>query len=159
MVALTPESAEATRRMEKARRYLRLFLRDTPQLNRLTRKEESDNELLDFAIEMTISDWNTTTPMIRPVTILNFPGLFMLMQGCAIQLLISQGILQARNELQYNAGGSSFVRSNKSNYYMQWAINLQNQYELKKRNIKIQQNIRSGWGGVNSEYDRIGYSW
>lgn len=159
MVALTPESLEATRRMEKARRYLRLFLRDTPQLNRLTRKEESDNELFDFAIEMTLSDWNATTPMIRPVTITDFPSLYMLMQGAAIQLLVSQGILQARNELQYNAGGSSFLRSNKSNYYMQWAVNLQNQYELKKRNIKIQQNINRGWGGVASEYDRIGYSW
>lgn len=159
MVAVSPETSEVTRRWEKARRYLRLFTRDTPQLNRLTRKEESDNEMFDFALEMAISDWNSTTPILGAVTIQNFPSLFLLMQGAAIQLLISQGILQARNELQYNAGGSSFVRSNKSNYYMQWAINLQNQYELKKRNIKIQQNISRGWGGVHSEYDRIGYAW
>lgn len=159
MVAAVPESAEATRRMEKARRYLRLFLQDTPELNRLIRKKESEADLIDFAIEMTISDWNATTPMLYPVSIENFPSLYMLMMGASIQILVSQGILQARNELQYNAGGSSFLRSNKSNYYMQWAINLQNQYELKKRNIKIQQNVSRGWGGVSSEYDRIGYAW
>lgn len=159
MVAAVPESAEATRRMEKARRYLRLFLQDTPELNRLIRKRESEADLIDFAIEMAISDWNATTPMLHPVSITNFPSLYMLMMGASIQILVSQGILQARNELQYNAGGSSFLRSNKSNYYMQWAINLQNQYELKKRNIKIQQNVSRGWGGVASEYDRIGYAW
>lgn len=153
------ESPEATRRMEKAKRYLRLFMRDTPQLNRLIRKEESDNDLMEFAIEMAISDWNCTPPLIGAVDIMNYPSLFMLMHGAAIQLLVSQGLLQSRNELNYSAGGSSFVRSNKSNYYMQWMINLDNKYQQNKRNIKIQQNVGRGWGGVNSEYDRIGYAW
>jgi hypothetical protein len=153
------ESAEATRRMEKAMRYLRLFMRDTPQLNRLIRKEESDNTLFEFAIEMTLSDWNSTTPLIGSVSICNFPSLFLLLHGSAIQLLASQGIYQARNELNYNAGGSSFIRANKSNYYMQWMINFDNKYQLMKRNIKIQQNISLGWGGIVSEYDRLGYSW
>lgn len=153
------ESPEATRRMEKAKRYLKLFLRDTPQLNRLIKKAESDDEMLEFAIEMTISDWNSTPPIIGNHTILTFPSLYMLMLGAATQLLISQGILQARNELSYTAGGSSFMRSNKSNYYMQWSLNLDNKYQLQKRNIKIQRNVSNGWGGVNSEYDRIGYAW
>jgi len=153
------QSAEATGRMEKARRYLRLFLRDTAQLNRLIRKEESDNELLTFAIEMTVSDWNSTTPLGQNVDIGNFPSLYLLMHGAAIQILKSQGILQARNELSYNAGGSSIVRSNKSNYYLNWMINFANDYEMKKRNMKMARNINGGWGGVHSEYDRIGYSW
>jgi hypothetical protein len=38
-------------------------------------------------------------------------------------------------------------------------VNFANEYETKKRNIKIQQNIERGWGGVNSEYDWIGYAW
>ena len=159
MAAIVPESSAVTSRREKARRYLRLFLHDTPELNRLIRRKESEEVFLDFAIDMAISDWNATTPLLRPVTIDNFPSLSMLMHGATIQVLISQGIVQARNELSYNAGGSSFVRSNKSNYYMQWAINLQNQYELKKRNIKIQQNVNRGWGTVSSEYDRVGYTW
>ena len=145
--------------MEKAKKYLRLFLRDTPELNRLLRKHESDDELLIFAIDMTISDWNSTTPMMYPVTIGNFPSLYLLMQGAAVTILKSQGLYQARNELNYNAGGSSFVRSNKSNYYQSWMINFSNEYELKKRNMKMQQNVNRGWGGVDSEYMRVGYSW
>ncbi len=153
------QTVQATSRMERARRYLRLFLRDTPQLNRLIRKEESDNELLDFAIEMTISDWNSTSPHIDRTDIQNYPSLYLLMHGAVIQILKSQGIYQARNELTYQAGGSSFMRFNKSSYYMNWMINLSNDYEIKKRNMKIAKNITGGWGGVSSEYDRLGYSW
>jgi len=145
--------------MEKAKRYLRLFMLDTPALNRLIRKEESDDELFTFAIEMAISDWNTTTPVMGRTDIGSYPSLYLLMHAAAIQLLKSQGLYQARNELNYSAGGSSFLRANKSNYYMQWMVNFANEYEAKKRNLKIQQNIGRGWGGVNSEYDRIGYSW
>lgn len=158
-MTITQEDALVTKRMEKARRYLRLFMRDTPQLNRLIRKEESDNELFDFAIEMCISDWNTSPPLIGSVSIANFPSLFLLMHGAAIQILSTQGLLQARNQLQYNAGGSSFMRSDKTNIYFQWMTAFDNKYQLQKRNIKIHQNIENGWGGVVSEYDRLGYSW
>jgi hypothetical protein len=155
----TPQDPEGIKRMEKARRYLRLFMADTAALNRLIRKQESDNELFDFAIEMAISDWNTTTPVLGHTSINSYPSLFLLMHGAAIQILKTQGLYQARNELNYSAGGSSFVRANKSNYYMQWMTNFANEYEGKKRALKIQMNINRGWGGVNSEYELIGYSW
>lgn len=153
------QTIDGTSRMERAKRYLRLFLRDTPQLNRLIRKEESDAELLTFAIEMTISDWSSTSPFIDRIDINNYPSLYLLMHGSVVQLLKTQGIYQARNELQYQAGGSSFMRFNKSSYYMNWMINLANDYEVKKRNMKIAKNIMGGWGGVASEYDKIGYAW
>lgn len=153
------QSKEATRRQEKAKKYLRLFLRDTPQLNRLINKEESNEELMQFALDMAIDDWNTTTPVIGRVTIENFPSLYLLMHSATIVVLKSQGLYQARNELQYNTGGSSFIRSNKSNYYLTWLTNFSSEFELKKRNLKMQQNINRGWGGVNSEYDIIGFWW
>ena len=153
------QDPETLRRLNKAKRYLRLFLRDTPELNRLIRKEESDDEMLTFALDMAIDDWNTTTPVIGFRTIANFPSLYLLMHGAVIQVLKSQGLYQARNELTYNSGGSSFVRSNKSQYYQSWLINFAGEYELKKRNLKIQQNISAAYGGVSSEYDTIGYSW
>jgi hypothetical protein len=153
------ETSEATRRMEKAKRYLRLFLRDTPELNRLTRKFENDDIALEFGIEMCISDWNATTPLIGSISIETFPSIFLLMHGAAVQLLGTEGLKQARNELNYNAGGSSFIRSNKTQAYMQWMINFDNKYQLMKRNLKIHQNVELGWGGVVSEYDRLGYAW
>jgi len=157
---MTAQSALARQRMEKAKRYLRLFMRDTPQLNRLIRKDESDEELMTFALEMAISDYNTTAPLTNIVSIADYPSLYLLMHGAAIQLLKSNGLLQARNELSYSAGGSSFIRSNKSNYYLNWMINFANDYAVKIRNIKMSKNISKGWGGgANSEYDRIGYIW
>lgn len=153
------QPVDNTHRMERARRYLKYFMRDTGELNRLLRKEESDNDMRTFAIEMAISDWNSTAPYIGQVHIGNYPSLYLLMHGAVIQLLKSNGLLQARNELNYQAGGSSFVRFNKSTYYMNWMINLANDYEVKKRNMKIYKNITRGWGGVASEYDGIGYAW
>jgi hypothetical protein len=108
---------------------------------------------------MAISDWNSTAPFIGNSHIGNFPSLYLLMHGAAVQILKTQGLVQARNELSYSAGGSSFMRSNKSNYYMQWMMNFANELEKKKRDMKIAQNIERGWGGVASEYDRLGYSW
>jgi len=153
------QSVQATSKKERAMRYLELFLRDTPELNRLIRRKESNAELMEFALEMAVSDWNSTSPFIDRVDINNYPSLYLLMHGAAIQILKSQGLSQARNELNYQAGGLSITRFNKSNYYMQWAINFSNDYEVKKRNMKLAKNITGGWGGVASEYDRIGFSW
>lgn len=158
-MACEPLDAESFKRLTKARRYLRLFLRDTAQLNRLILREESDDEMLDFAIEMAISDWNSSSPILPPVSIGTFGSLYLLMHGAAIQILKSQGILQARNQLSYNAGGSSFSRHDKSAMYQAWATNFANEYEMKKRNLKIHCNIERGYGGFNSEYDMIGYAW
>lgn len=155
----TPMSSDALDRMNKARRYLRLFLMDTPALNRLILKEESDDEVLTFAIEMAISDWNSSSPILPPITIVNYNSLYLLMHGATIQVLKSQGLLQARNQLSYSAGGSSFSRNDKSAMYQSWMVNFVNDYEVKKRNLKVHCNIKRGWGGVNSEYERIGYAW
>jgi len=152
-------TAEGKRRFEKAKRYLRLFMRDTPELNKLLRKEESDDTLFDFAIDMAISDWNSTAPLLPSRNIENYPSLYLLMHASAIQLLKTQGILQSRNELSYQSGGSSFMRSNKTQHYQSWLVNFQNEYEVKKKNYKIFQNVARGWSGVHSEYDRIGYDW
>ena len=158
MMACDPRRPEQTRRLNKAKKYLRWFLMDTPECNRLLRDFETDDDKLEFAIEMAISDWNSTAPLLSPRHIGNFPSLYLLMHGAAIQVLKMQGIKQDRNRLTYNAGGSSFSRSDKGPYYMQWAQLFISDYEIKKLNFKKSQNICAGWGGINSEYDDIGYS-
>lgn len=157
---MSVEDPVITARRDKAKRYLRLFMRDTPAFNRLTRREESDADMYDFAIEMAVSDYNTTMPPLGyVVTLANYPSLYLLLHGAAIQLLKSEGIRQSRNELSYSAGGSSFVRSNKTNYYMSWMTNFANEYQMLKRNIKMSINVNAGWGGVASEYELIGFAW
>jgi hypothetical protein len=145
-------------RLKKARKYLRLFTMDTPELNRLVQGYEIDEDRLEFAIMLTISDWNSTTPLIGKVTLGNFPSLYLLIHGAAIQCLKMAGMYQSRNELTYSSGGSSFVRANKTPYYQSWIQNFASEYEAKKLNMKIQQNIEKSYGkGFGSEYELIGW--
>jgi len=118
---------------------------------------ELDDEHLRFAIDMAISDWNSTMPPLPPKSIETYPSLYLLMHGAAIQCLKMGGIRQSRNQLDYSSGGSSFSRSNKTGLYQSWISLFQNEYEMKKRNHKIAQNINRGYGGVHSEYDFIGF--
>lgn len=142
------------------KKYLRYFTMDTPELNRLIRGKEIDDDRLEFAIVMTLSDWNTTTPLINRVDILTFPSLYLLMHGAAIQCLKMAGLYQSRNELTYNSGGSSFIRANKTAYYTKWISLFAAEYEAKKLNMKIFQNIAGGFGeGFSSEYSVIGFDW
>src|SRR5574343_486938 len=154
---MSPQEKE---RMIKARKYLRLFTMDTPEFNRLIRGYEIDEDRLEFAIILTISDWISSTPVIWKVTIGNFPSLYLLIHGAAIQCLKMAGLYQSRNELTYNSGGSSFVRSNKTPYYQSWIQNFASEYEAKKLNFKMQKNIEGAYGtGFSSEYDLVGYDW
>lgn len=153
-------SALEKNRKEKALKYLRLFLMDTEELNRLLRRKEIDDERLEFALQLTISDWNTTTPLIGRVSYGNFPSLYLLIHGGAIQCLKMAGLYQSRNQLSYNSGGSSISRSDKTGLYQSWLSNLASEYEAKKLNYKIQVNVEAAYGGgFNSEYDLIGYDW
>lgn len=159
-MALFDIPAREQERMKKARKYLRLFTMDTPELNRLIRGYEIDEDRLELAILLTISDWNTTTPLIGKTNIGNFPSLYLLLHGAAIQCLKMAGMYQSRNELTYNSGGTTIVRSNKTPYYQSWIQNFASEYEAKKLNYKIQRNVEGGYGqGFNSEYDLIGYDW
>jgi len=143
--------------LDKAKYYLRMFLQDTPALNKLIVGEELKDEELEFAIEMCISDWNSTSPLISPVQVGQFPSLYLLMHGSAVQALKMAGIRMSRNELNYQSGGSSFMRWNKTASYQSWISMFYNDYEMKKRNMKISQNVMGGYGQMFSEYWYIGY--
>jgi len=159
-MALFDMSELDQRRMSKAKKFLRLFTQDTPELNRLIRGYELNDDKLELALILTISDWNTTTPVIGKTTIGNFPSLYLLLHGGAIQCLKMAGLYQSRNELTYSSGGTSFIRSNKTPYYQSWIQNFASEYEAKKLNYKIQRNVEGGYGkGLGSEYDLIGYDW
>ena len=148
----------AKTRMNKAKKYLRMFLMDNEEMNRLLGRKEIDDDRLEFAINLTISDWNTTAPVIGREDIVSWPSLYLLMHGGAVQCLKMAGFYQTRNELTYNSGGSSFIRANKTPYYQSWIQNLSAEYEAKKLQYKIQKNIEGAYGdGFSSEYALVGF--
>ena len=134
---------------------------DNEEMNRLIRRKEIDDDRLQFALELTISDWNSTTPVTTRYNFSNFPSLYLLIHGGAVQALKMAGLYQSRNELTYSAGGSSFIRTNKTGLYQSWIQNFAAEYESKKLNLKIQGNVANAMngGGFHSEYDLVGYDW
>src|SRR5579859_3679029 len=145
---------------ERTRRYLRLFLNDTPELNRLIRRQESTDEKLDLAILLAIDDYNITPPPLGPVSVENFPSMWLLLYGAAIQVLRSAGLLQSRNELVYQAGNVSVRIFDKTAAYQSWIAQFAAEYERKKLNFKIAENISSALaGGVQSEYANLMAYW
>lgn len=145
---------------QKARKLLRLFLNDTPELNRLIRNFESDDPRLDLALALAVDDYNITAPLIGNLTVETFPSLWMLIYGATIQVLRSQGLLQSRNELAYSSGGVSVRIFDKTQNYQSWIAQFVAEYERKKANYKIAQNIAGALGsGVSSEYAVLSYFW
>jgi hypothetical protein len=139
---------------------LRLFLNDTPELNRLIRQEESDNAHLDLALRLAVDDFNITTPIIGAVSISSFPSIYLLIHGAAIQTMKMNGILQSRNELNYSSGGVTVRTFDKTQLYQSWMGAFLSEYERKKQNFKIAQNISMAFGhGLFSEYSTISWFW
>ena len=156
-----PATTEETKQ-EEARRLLRLFLNDTPELNRLIRRQESNDEKLDLAIRLAIDDYNITAPPLAGVTVGNFPSIWLLIYGSVIQVLRSNGLLQSRNELVYSSGGVSVRIFDKTQLYQSWIAQFFADYETKKKHFKISSNVTSAMLagiGVNSEYEHLAHYW
>jgi hypothetical protein len=137
------------------REAVRRYLRDQVQLNTLLAGHETDDVSLDLCIELALSDFNTTAPVITNYSIKTFPSFIILLYGTIVHVLQSAGVLQARNELNYSSGGVSVQISNKAGLYASWLDRFLKQYEVKKTNLKVQINAAQAWGGIESEYGLI----
>lgn len=132
---------------------VREYMRDHAELNRLTQGEQHSNRLIMWAIADALDDWNTTPPLIGPVSILNFPSRHLLLRATVINLLESLGLLQTRNHLTFSDGGIQVGVSDKTPLIQAWIQMYRNTYEVKKVKLKVAMNIEGGWGGgVHSEY-------
>jgi hypothetical protein len=156
----TTIGTEEQRRVQEARRLLRLFLNDTPELNRLIRTQESTDEKLDLALRLATDDYNITPPLLDTPQVWNFPSLYLLIYGASIQVLRSAGLLQSRNELAYSSGGVSVRIFDKTQLYQSWIAQFVAEYERKKQNYKISVNINAALAsGISSEYSVLNYFW
>ncbi len=152
---------------QQARRHLRLFLSDTPEVNRLLREEELDDDHLDLAIDMAVDEYNVTTPTLTPVTLDNYPSIWLLLHGASINTLKMAGIIQSRNELNYSSGGVTVRTFDKTQLYQSWIGMFVQEYERKKANFKIAANVNGALmnnisgtsGGLHSEYNTISWYW
>lgn len=140
--------------MQEAINYLRMFLRDFPELNRLIKGLESNDRMLAWSIEDTIDDWNSTPPFIGNVAIQNFPSKSLLRMGAAALTLRSVAILQTRNHLNYSDGGINVSVSDKGPALNNMAQMLEQRYITQKNRMKSSINVELAFAdsGTMSEY-------
>jgi hypothetical protein len=141
---------------------VRFFVRDYPELNRLTAGLDHSNRHIFWAILDTSSDWASTPPFIgqdlRMVAEKGWWSVFL--RGVVITLLESLGILHMRNHLSYSDGGVNVQTENPA-MIQAWLQMFKNEYEQKKQRILIAQNIANALdgGGVHSELVYVNSFW
>lgn len=152
-LSTTTELPFASASMNEMIIYVRTFLRDFPELNRLTKGYDHSNTLIAWAIADAIDDWNTTPPFIGSVGLESFPSKHLLCRAATISLLESLGILQTRNSLSFSDGGIT-VNLGQPQMLQQWIAMFKSSYEDKKHRMKSSMNLEMAMdgGGVISEY-------
>lgn len=137
------------------RTALRAFIKDHANKNRLLNfiEESSDSEL-DLYINMSLGFLNSIPPFIGSYSLANFPIPQLIIHQATIECLISNGILNSRNDLTYNNGGITVRLSDGDKYlkHLQWLTRIADQAISNLIKIKIALNIESGYGGVHSPY-------
>ena len=136
--------------------YARMYLRDYPELNRLTKGYDHSPRHAKWAVIDTLSDWASTPPFIgQNIDLIlqrNWTSLFC--RGVAINLLESLGILHMRNYLAYSDGGVN-VQTENPQMIQAWLGMMKSEYEQKKQRALIALNIEISLGtqagGLHSE--------
>ena len=137
---------------------LRAFIKDHDVLNRILKfTEENTDDELSLYINMSINFLNAIPPLIAPFTIINFPMTSLIIHQAAIECLISNGIVNSRNDITYNNGGVTVKIPDGDKYLRQ----LQMLYRLADmeistfKQLKIAYNIEGAYGGVHSPYAQL----
>ena len=144
----------ASARMNEMVAYVRLYLRDFPELNRLVAGYESSPRMIAWAIVDALDDWNSTPPFLGAATIESFPSKHVLCRGATISLLESVAMLQMRNQLTFTDGGITVSVNDKAPMLMQFISMMKASYEQKKSQMKASMNIEMAMVGTGhlSEY-------
>lgn len=144
----------ASQKMNEAVSYIRAYLRDFPELNRLVKGEETSDRMIAWAIIDVLDDFNSTPPFIGSFSLQNFPSASLLRMGVAALILESVSILQTRNQLNYSDGGIQVNVSDKGPALIQFASMLNQRYITQKNRIKGSLNVELCFegAGVFSEY-------
>jgi hypothetical protein len=149
--------SQDSEQVKRISEWVRIKLRDFPELNRLTTGYDHAPRHVYWAILATLSDWSSTPPFIgqdlNMILSKGWDNLFSL--GVCIELLTSLGILHTRNYLSYSDGGVN-VQTENPQLLQAWLQMLKNEYEQKKQRVLIATNIEQGLDtsspGVHSEY-------
>jgi hypothetical protein len=142
--------------IDKIAEYVRFFMRDYPELNRLTDGYDHSPRHIRWAVLDTVSDWSSTPPFIGQNLnlIIERNWLSLFCRGVVINLLESLGILHLRNHLAYSDGGVN-VQTENPQLLQAWLQMMKSEYENKRQRLLIALNIENALSttstGLHSE--------
>lgn len=138
---------------------LRRFLQDQAVLNTLDQVQESTNVDLYFALQDALDEINVTPPITTYSAFTGVPWSILKLGG-VLNILVSQGILSARNQLTYNdQGGIQVSDIDKYGRYVNWFNVLIAKYQRAVISWKLTKNVDDAYGEIPSEYVDIGDSY
>ena len=137
---------------------VRLFLRDFPELNRITAGEESSDRMIAWATLDALSRFNGT-PHVTYYTLEELLSLnqnHLVLRMTVESLIESIGMLQTRNHLNYSAGGINVGVNDKTPLLLQWLQLFTSKTAQRLTQVKVALNIEGILGsdqvGAHSEY-------
>lgn len=143
-------------RLEYLVDYIREFMRDHAELNRLVAGEEHGDRLISMAIFDAVDQISSMPPPV-PVSIENIP-VHLIRKGSVTFLLESLGLLMTRNQLNYRTGrGTGIGLQDKTPMLMNWISQFKAQFVSETKDWKIAENLREALQGSSlySEYSVI----
>jgi len=144
---------------------VRLFLRDyanaaasglTYVFNELLDHVAFTTAEITLAMDLAVARFNATGHSTA-YTSSTFPNRFVLMIGTCSNLMFSDAVLQARNQLDYNDGGEHHGYSDKYQAYLHIKDALNAQWTEIVPMYKASLNLESGYGSLPSAYAGFGY--
>lgn len=117
---------------------------------------ENTNAMVNRFFQRAIRDLNSGTPISR-YTMFDFPDEGLLIDGAVVFYLIANGLLQLRNQLDYNDSGLSIAMFNKTGLYQSWAQFFLSSYFSAKNEFKRGEIVRSPDNGIVGIASEFGY--
>lgn len=136
---------------------LQLMLSDDGSKNILNKKMPQYNETqLKFFLRRSLEDLNSGAPETN-YTLEQFPEDGLILMGAVIYSCIAEGLLQLRNQLDYNDAGLSLAMFNKTGGYQGWVGFLLQTWMNDKADFKkglIPNSSGAGFLGIRSQFSR-----
>lgn len=132
----------------------RVFIQDTAEKNDLEGVEESSDIEIYYALQNTLDELSYEFgPHDMIFDTFKQVPLNILQTGAMLNLLVSKGLVSARNTLTYNDQGGITVQDNdKYGRYTVFYNMVINRYRNAAQGWKRSKNINGCYGGVHSEY-------
>ncbi len=149
---------------------VRSKLRDFPAVNELLDdQEESSDKQIARALADALRDFNSTPPILRDLEVV-FAALLtedgelklgatfttggithILVDKAIVEVLESVSLMMMRNDFEYTSGNTRVRLNDKWQHYERIMQRLEQRYELKRDQIKLQLNMEGAFSVVHSE--------